>query len=265
MNDPAAVTALAVRQATGAVAPAHNPALIDLLIQFTVFDEGGLVLNRMPTATERQMLQNRKSELGRALMPTRETEADSIALRLSLSMWLGGYSSLAHADNVGLVASYVSYLQEKPLWAILRAIQASKDGRLEVFDGKGATLPLSTAFAPSAQTMLDAATGYVRSYDAERDKIGNVLAARRLMRPEPTPESRARVGEMMTNLAKTITAPFDAEADRRRTEARAALTKRNKERRDAEIIAEYARLGVEPQYATEGVLVSPELLRTLNK
>lgn len=248
-------------QSHGSVAPQHDREFLGLLIQFTVFDEGGLVLNRMPTAAERRALQDRKSDLGRALMPARETGSDTVQLRTALALWIGGYSSLAHVDNGGLVASYVSYLQEKPLWAVMRAIQAAKDGLLEVFDGKGAPLPLSSEFAPSAQSLRDAAAGYVRSYEAERDKIGQVLTARRLMRPEPTPESRERVGAMLTEFAATLsmrdaTSPdVEAAAQARRAKHRQWLADRER----AAVLGEYARRGIEP-VERGGILISPALL-----
>jgi hypothetical protein len=54
-------------------------------------------------------------------------------------------------------------------------------------------------------------------------------------------------------------------ADVERHEARAADDRRNRETRDRHVLAEYAKLSLDPVYASDGTLVSPALLRSLNR
>jgi hypothetical protein len=50
-----------------------------------------------------------------------------------------------------------------------------------------------------------------------------------------------------------------------RDEARAADDRRQREMRDRQVLAEYAALGLDPVYASDGALASPSLLRSINR
>jgi hypothetical protein len=54
-------------------------------------------------------------------------------------------------------------------------------------------------------------------------------------------------------------------ADLERDEARTADDRRQRETRDRHVLAEYAKLGLDPVHASDGTLVSPALLRALNR
>jgi hypothetical protein len=54
-------------------------------------------------------------------------------------------------------------------------------------------------------------------------------------------------------------------ADLERDEARAADDRRQREKRDRQVLAEYAALGLDPVYASDGTLASPSLLRSINR
>jgi hypothetical protein len=54
-------------------------------------------------------------------------------------------------------------------------------------------------------------------------------------------------------------------ADVERDEARAADDRRQREMRDRDVLAEYAALGIDPVYASDGTLVSPALLRSIDR
>ena len=95
--------------------------------------------------------------------------------------------------------------------------------------------------------------------DAERQAHeANVVDARPVDRSNrPTfDELRAKHGP--TWGLKTI---VDVERD----EARAADDRRYREMRDRQVLAEYAGLGLDPVYASDGTLVSPALLRSLDR
>jgi hypothetical protein len=75
--------------------------------------------------------------------------------------------------------------------------------------------------------------------------------------PRPTiDELRAKHGA--TWGIKTI-------ADVERDEARNADDRRNREMRDRQVLAEYASLGIDPVYASDGTLASPSLLRSIDR
>jgi hypothetical protein len=50
-----------------------------------------------------------------------------------------------------------------------------------------------------------------------------------------------------------------------REEARAADDRRAREMRDRQVLAEYASLGIDPVYASDGTLASPSLLRSIDR
>ena len=76
-------------------------------------------------------------------------------------------------------------------------------------------------------------------------------------KPRPTiDELRAKYGP--TWGIKTM-------AEVERDEARPAEARRQREMRDRHVRAEYATLGLDPVYASDGTLVSPSLLRSLNR
>jgi hypothetical protein len=54
-------------------------------------------------------------------------------------------------------------------------------------------------------------------------------------------------------------------ADVERAEARTADERRQREMRDRHVLAEYAKLGLEPVHASDGTLVSLAMLRALNR
>ena len=54
-------------------------------------------------------------------------------------------------------------------------------------------------------------------------------------------------------------------ADLDHAEARVADERRQRETRDRHVLAEYAAIGLDPVYASDGTLVSPALLRALNR
>jgi hypothetical protein len=54
-------------------------------------------------------------------------------------------------------------------------------------------------------------------------------------------------------------------ADAERHEARIANERRNRETRDRHVLAEYAAIGIDPVYASDGTLVSPALLRAIGR
>ena len=74
--------------------------------------------------------------------------------------------------------------------------------------------------------------------------------------PVIAPEERAKVGEGLKQLAEGMRGRIELED----TERKAEQARRAVEDNDRLILAEYARLGIEPRYSG-GQLVSPSLLR----
>lgn len=249
--------------------------IADLLATFDVDVDANfkLVANRLPTPVQRQMLENRRAELARVLAPAERSGQQQVEMIRIIALWLAGYPRLAHADNAGMAKGYADHLKALPLFAVLRAIESIKNRTARRYDRSvKAEVPFDPDEVPSSSRVYDLAKKEMARADAEAFKIDKVLAARGIKDgAEPVdPAQRQKIGNMMRELAAGMRsgsasspefrAEMEEEAARRSIAQERAIAQANLHR-DRAILAEYERLGLEPQYAEPGVLVSPELAK----
>ena len=243
--------------------------IADLLAGFEVnHEDGRFVLNKPVQAVQRTMLQTRLSELDRVLLPISRSNQAQVDLMGILSIWLGGYTILAHADNVGIIKSYIDQLKELPMFAVKRAIEAIKNRTARKMV-KGQEVQLDPDQVPSALYVYDLAKKKMAAVDGEHWKITRVLAAKTTKddRPVISPERRRELAEAIRGSVRT--AAIEAERLSGGFEDEGAEARRRQEKTDQliargneMILREYDRIGCEPVYGAMGMLVSPALAKT---
>lgn len=249
--------------------------IADMLATFEVDVDANykIVANKLPTVVQRQMLETRREHLSRALAPASQTAQAQAEMIKIVALWLGGYPRLAHADNVGMAKAYADHLKALPLFAVRRAIESIKNRTARRYDRSvKAEVALDPDEVPSSSRVFDLAKKEMRAADGEAFKIDRLLAAKSTMdggRPDD-PAMRKRVGDMLKQhaedmrrgsvFAKEIRDQMEEE-NRRAAETRDRIVRESNLARDRAILADYERLGIEPQYSSPGVLLSPELAR----
>jgi hypothetical protein len=222
-----------------------------------------LTISRMPNGAERAVLQKRNASLTGYLQPALHTAQSKVALRTDLAVWFGGYPSLRNADHASMVASYVTYLQTMPLWAVRKVIAAIIAGSVTETDGRGGHKPISADLPPSATRMKQLAEKEINPYRDEQWKVDRILNAKKLTVPEIDPEERKngapRVRSMMEDYHRQVAAG-KADQEERRAELSAVAAAAHRASNDRMILDEYARIGMQPVYADD-MLVSPMLVK----
>lgn len=252
---------------------------------FSTFHERRVVIiNRMPTAAERQILSARLVILDEILQPLikstemfivsrpekdggglMEIDARKMAKRL-LGAFFGGYPSLLNADAPGLVTAYIADLRSIPIFALAAALDDIKHGRVRVRDKGGREMPLDKDWPPSSSRVYDQAIKAMTDADTEARKIRTILGPTQLAQPEMTAPERERssagIQRALADYHKKVAAVSadDIKVELERKTARDAETRR---RADEMILGEYRRLGVEPIYAGD-MLVTPSMARINN-
>ena len=236
---------------------------LDLARGFRVVVEGLEVLvDRMPTMIEREIMASRAGAIGQALTPIAERREDREDAAAAIASMLVGYNSTrkdkAAAETVTV---YLEHLKGVPLFAIRAACEDVKAGRVyDVEKRTGNRIPLDPDFPPSTVRLRMVAQKHVEVLQNERWQFAKVLRAKRAIAPPPDEAQRKRVSELFKDLQAKMTASIATE-DLDRTAELARKTEDQRRRRDCEILAEYERLGVEP-LRIAGVLVSPELAQS---
>jgi hypothetical protein len=229
---------------------------------FRTYEEyGQAVLDRMPTADEKQAMTRRSQDIASALKLIGDgVMAKAEAAEIIAGLLVGyGY---ARGDKAAAqtVTVYVKHLETVPLFAIRAACEDVKAGRVFDVDRRtGNRVPLSPDKEPSTVRLRAVAQKHVDALLAEQWKFDRVLRAKRAL-PPPVPEAeRARIAAKFANLGEDLKAAT-ADDDLERENVAARVAERMNAARDEDILAEYARLGVEP-VRSGGLLVSPELAR----
>ena len=236
---------------------------LELARGFRVVVEGLEVLvDRMPTMVEREIMMARAGAIGRALAPIGERREDREEAAAAIASMLVGYNSTrkdkAAAETVTV---YLQHLKGVPLFAIRAACEDVKAGRVyDVEKRTGNRIPLDPDFPPSTVRLRLVAQKYVEQLQGERWQFEKVLRAKRTIAAPPSEAERQRVGELFKDLQATMTASVAGD-DLERAAELERKTEEQRRARDREILAEYERLGIEPMRMA-GVLISPELVRS---
>lgn len=199
---------------------------------------------RLPTVLERQMLDRRRAELAQLLRPACHTREDQLRIGAAIAEMLDGFSSLRNVDRRGLVAGFVTDLQNLPAWAVENACGKVRRGEVE---------GLSLDFAPSSPRLFSLAAAELVPLKAEDFCIAATL--RLVAYSGPTAEEQSRVAEKFRALAESLSVQT-SKAD---IEAAAERTRR---------LEEINRVAFECTCRAEGIDpaggVSPSLLRSLH-
>ena len=247
-----------------------QPAAIRRLVDsFSMFDEGTeVVINRQPSSAERQALTGRLSEIAPALLSLGASMTAKKKASQMLAAFFAGYPSLLNADAPGLVTAYVADLVNVPLFALERALDDIKHGRVTVRE-RGREMPLDRSWPPASTIVYDQAVRVMSDLEGEAIKIRRVLGRTKLSRPEisadqsaiDAPRVRAMADEAIRQLQKPD--PLDLVRLEQVEKTRRESIRRQREDFDANVLDQYHQLGVDPVYSDD-VLVSPELARKLN-
>lgn len=206
-------------------------------------------LPALPTASERRQIETRRADVRRGLRPISMAHADKDRAALAITAMLTAWIHTGRADPKSTVAAYVMHLLDLPLFAIEKACQDVARGYV---DG------LSPDFPPSAPRLHQLAMEACEKLSTEALAIDRILVAE--LRVEISEDERARVSERFKELADRMRVTTIQPEDQHR---KAQAERRQKEAGDRAILAEYAALSMEPIYASEGILVSPALLKVL--
>jgi hypothetical protein len=222
-----------------------------------------IVVNRMPTMIERQVMAERNNALAHALVPIGERREDQVQAAAVIASLLVGYSS-ARKDKAAAetVTVYLEHLKGVPLFAIRAACEDVKAGRVyDVEKRTGNRIPLDPDFPPSTVRLRTVARRHVDVLASEKDRFDRVLRARRTLPPPISQAERELVGERFKDLQaemRSRSAAADLEEAARKVERAADQRARG----DRLIRAEYEALGLVPPTTDGGALVSLSMLRS---
>lgn len=250
---------------------AHEPTLpglvpdaeaARLIASFRVSTEGArMMVDRMPSAVERQSLQTRAAALATSLAPisaslsAREDAAEAIAGLLVAY----GYARNDRAST-STVTLYVQHLESIPLFAIKAACEDVKAGRVFDIDQRtGNRKPLNPDKEPSTIRLRAVAQKHVDRLAEEKWRFDRILLAK-YVADAPVPEHErkavaARFVELKADLERRAAKESIEDVERR-------VAREEAQRRGAErlIEAEYEALGLAP-VRQGGVLVSLSMMK----
>lgn len=163
----------------------------------------------------RKAMEEHRRALHARLRGIGEAIADRQAAGKAIGAFLLGYLNARSVDVQQTLASYVSTMNDQPLFAVLMAIDDFKNGRVFDIDPKdGSRIPFTIDHAPSAPRLLDQVKKCVGPTQEERHKVTRLLAVEKIRQPDLPPEERERVGYLMSDLASKM--KMQAAADRER-------------------------------------------------
>ena len=239
-----------------------NEEALELANGFGATLEGFEVLIvRMPTATERQIMTSRNAALVEALTPIGESrDAQSEAATVVASLLVGYGSTRRDKAAAETVTVYLEHLRGVPLFAIRAACEDVKAGRVyDVERRTGNRIPLDPDFPPSTIRLRQVAQKHVDAMELERSRFDRVLRAKKTLPPPICEEERRAVGERFRELQADM-ARRVAEGDLEETARKARLADEARTRNERLIVAEYEALGLEP-VRSGGVLCSLSMMK----
>jgi hypothetical protein len=189
----------------------------------------------------RKILEEYRRGLHARLRSISESVAERQTAGKAIGAFLLGYLNARSSDAPVTLATYVSTVNDQPLFAILQALDDFRHGRVFDIDPKdGSRTPFTIDHAPSAPRLLDQVKKRAAEVQGEKYKVTRLLAIDKVTEPEVAPEEKARVAEHMQRLAESLKIGRDklraAERERIRGEAqeardRAAQIKQNATKR----------------------------------
>lgn len=239
----------------GAVGSSQDPGIdnvtceivrrYDALVVWRPSGRGHAEARKIPDAGERAQLESRAAFLRLNVVPARESEKDRRRMGAALASLFAGYPSQRNTNSENVVTTYVSHLQDLPVWAVERACRSVISGNVE---------GISLDFAPSVARLYQVAKGEVGKIQAEERQIQAVLAL--------LPVQERNAVERQQLLPKMTLNPHADDPQRRGTankDADIPESSRSEIYNAKEsFIRECKRCGVDP-----AIGVSPSLMRTI--
>lgn len=238
-----------------------NEDALTLAQSFQIIREGEqVIIDRLPTPAERDILDNRRRELSEALRPAQMAGADRAkASDAILSMLLGYSANKGQGGADALVAAYLTHLESLPLFAIEAACRDVVENKIVMPDGSKPNLE----WAPSSPVLFHAAEQHTKRKLAERATFDAVLTTKHALPPPLTDEERAARAEQFKATAEKYRLKVKEDDLAKREPALKAAA----EERDRMVGREWEAIGFEPYRGPKGIgaLVSPSLYRLLKK
>lgn len=227
----------------------------------TMIEGHEVLVDRLPTAVERQQFWARAEAIADALRPIAGNRDDRAAAAAAIAAMLVGYGA-GRKDKAAVetVAVYVEHLREIPLFAIKAACEDVKHGRVyDVEKRTGNRVPLDPDFPPSTIRLRSVAQKHVNELAGEKWRFDRLLRAKRLIKPPISEAERARTIEKIRDLQADM-ARSGAEVDLAETARKVRLAAEAQARGERLIVAEYEALGLEP-VRSGGVLCSLSMMK----
>lgn len=236
----------------GAKALAVDPPqrVADLMNLFlNQMDGGGIA--ELPSPAERRILVDRCHEVHSINAPILESVAARDAARREVAAFLAGWPNLK-GDPQQITNAYVAHMSDLPLFAVKLAIRDFRQTSVADWDPK---------FVPSAPQIYAVAKDHAAKTRAEEHRLRRILTAKLSdgARPNISPEERARVAEAVSAFANGMGEKIKADLAGERAKARMA---NNAYQASLEPMkrAQYARLGLEPVFGPDDVMLWPNQL-----
>lgn len=238
----------------GLLPDAEAARLVDELVTFWPEDTTATVeLRRAITVTDKRKLEKRLRELQSLLRPLSEASEERKRAATAIAQMFTGFPSMRNADGEGLTAAYLAILEDQPIFAVVAACKDVAQGKIPDLD---------TDWAPSSGRLHEQARKHAADPLMELVRIRKTLKGEPSRRPTD-PATQKKIGEGLKQQASAMVAEQNEKIDSDRKRMREEMAARSRYRNERAMLAEYHRLGVEPRYAGDGVLISPSLLQSL--
>lgn len=233
-------------------------AALELLKRFEndVLLEGNiLTLGVLPSKADKQALYDRATAVGRSLTPSsysiasRERAAGAVT-----AMFRDGWPLHKIEIPKQVIAGYLAALSDHPVWAIEMVCSHY---------ARGLIVGENPNFPPSAAAIARQCENKTVDMREEKARFIRILAIKDIRKPQMTDEELAGVRARheawkLKNLIEPD--PISEEERRRREEASRQAIAASR----MDIIASYRAMGRKPHYASDGTLVSPSLLKSVD-
>lgn len=222
----------------------------DLVGNFKVIEDSGeKMLVRLPTAQERERLQARREQLVRVLRPISMAVEDKRTAARALASLFAGYPSLRNASAEDMLTAYIAHLQDLPLFAIQRACDDVIHRRIKGLDPD---------WPPASPRIYEVAERYASRVYLEKLPFDHALSIR-LALPPPDPARSEKVRAKLQELAEALKTKNRPEETPEHKAAAATIADAGRRY----IRSAYEQMGAEPVHASDGTLISPQLLALL--
>lgn len=206
-----------------------------------------VLLDRMPSAVERETMQQRMVELGWLLRPARNDKRDEARVRAAIAVMLNCYASTRNSGEAGINGVWI-IAAGQPAIGMIRACELAAEGRIPGVD---------TEWPPATPTLMVVARKYVEPLRLEQALISKILHAKGTIQDATSDgEARARVAAMAQEFKARVAAMELNDPERQ------AMRHRQKLANEGAVIEEWRALGRSP-IVKDGLMLSPSLARSL--